>query len=87
MGKRLLQVHYRLPMHNGRHDGVFWRIYDELENASDKGTVGGTELKARLVSCNKFFVGDAVLIIERMVRTGKIRTVGFDKYAIGEDSN
>jgi MoxR-like ATPase len=75
---------------DGRHDGVFWRIYDELENSSlnrDK-TVSGQELKARLISSNKFFVGDAVLIIERMVRTGKLAGVAFDTYRRkGENSS
>jgi hypothetical protein len=67
---------------DGRHDGVFWRIYDELESASDnrEKTVSGQELKSRLVSSNKFFVGDAVLIIERMIRTGKLCIIGFDTY-------
>jgi hypothetical protein len=67
---------------DGRHDEVFWRKYDELEDASPNGdkTVRGEELKARLVSSNKFFVGDAVLIIERMIRTEKICNVSFDTY-------
>jgi hypothetical protein len=75
---------------DGRHDGVFWRIFDDLENSSPNGnkTVRGQELKARLVSSNKFFVCDAVLIIERMVRTGKICNVAFDTYCRkGENSN
>ena len=63
---------------DGTHDEVFWRIFDELENG-DKIVRGG-ELKARLVSSNKFFVGDTVLITDRMVRTGKICNVGFDTY-------
>jgi hypothetical protein len=63
---------------DGRHDEVFWRIFDELENG-DKIVRGG-ELKARLVSSNKFYVGDAVVITERMIRTGKICNVVFDTY-------
>jgi hypothetical protein len=45
-------------------------IFDELQNkCSDKMTVYGHEPKDRLVSRNKFFVGIAVLIIERMEQT------------------
>jgi hypothetical protein len=65
---------------DGRYDDVFWLIYDELESASDKRTVNGRELKARLVSSNKFFVGDAVLITERMVSTGQLCLIGYDTY-------
>jgi hypothetical protein len=47
---------------DGSNDDVFWQIFDELQNQSpDKKTVNGYKLKARLVSTNKFFVGDAVL--------------------------
>ena len=63
------------------NDNIFWQIFDELQSQSpDKKTVNGHKLKARLVSTNKFFVGDAVLVIERMERIGKIRSVGFDEY-------
>jgi MoxR-like ATPase len=65
---------------DGRHDGVFWRIYEELESKSDKRTVSGQELKARLISSNKFFVSDAVLITERMISTGQLRILKFDTY-------
>jgi hypothetical protein len=66
---------------DGSNDNIFWQIFDELQNQSpDKKTVNGYKLKARLVSSNKFFVGDAILTIERMERTGKIRSVDFDEY-------
>jgi hypothetical protein len=66
---------------DGSNDDIFWQIFDELQNQSpDKKTVNGYKLKARLVSSNKFFVGDAILTIERMERTGKIRSVDFDEY-------
>jgi hypothetical protein len=66
---------------DGSNDDVFWQIFDELQNQSqDKKTVNGHKLKATLVSSNKFFVGDAVLIIERMERTARIKSVGFDEY-------
>ena len=69
---------------DGRHDKVFWRVFDELAAATPTRTVNGKELKARLVSSNKFFVGDAILIIERMVHTGKLCNVAFDTYRRGE---
>ena len=66
---------------DGSNDNIFWQIFDELQNQSpDKKTVNGHKLKARLVSTNKFFVGDAVLIIEGMQRISKIISVGFDEY-------
>jgi hypothetical protein len=66
---------------DGSNDDIFWQIFDELQNQSpDKKTVNRYKLKARLVSTNKFFVGDAVLIIGRMERTAKIKSVGFDGY-------
>jgi hypothetical protein len=67
---------------SGKFDILFWQIFDELKGMSPSGeeTVKGQELKARLVSTNKFFVGDAVLIIQRMERTGQIEKVGFDTY-------
>jgi hypothetical protein len=55
----------------------FWRIYDELEGASDKKTVSGQELK---VTSNKFFVGEAALITERMVRTEQLCLISYDAY-------
>ena len=46
---------------DGSNDNIFWQIFDELQSQSpDKKTVNGHKLKARLVSTNKFFVGDAV---------------------------
>ena len=63
------------------NDNIFWQIFDELQSQSpDKKTVNGHKLKARLVSTNKFFVGDAVFVIERMERIAKIISVGFDEY-------
>ena len=56
------------------NDNIFWQIFDELQSQSpDKKTVNGHKLKARLVSSNNFFVGDAVLVIERMELTARIR--------------
>ena len=66
---------------DGSNDNLFWQIFDDLQNqSSDKKIVNGHKLKARLVSSNKFFVGYAVLIIERMERISQIISVGFDEY-------
>jgi hypothetical protein len=66
---------------DGSNDDVLWRIFDELQSQSpDKKTVNAHKHKAKLVSTNKFFVGDAVLIIERMERISQIISVGFDEY-------
>jgi hypothetical protein len=46
----------------------------------DKNTVSGQELKLELVSSGKFFIGDAVQIIEDMVKAGKLEEVSFDTY-------
>jgi hypothetical protein len=60
---------------DGSYDNIFWQVFDELQSRSpDIKTVNGYKLKARLVSTNKFFVGDAVLVIERMERTTKIKS-------------
>jgi hypothetical protein len=60
---------------------MFWQIFDELQNQSqNKKTVNGYKLKASSASFNKFFVCDAVLTNERMERTAKIISVGFDEY-------
>jgi hypothetical protein len=75
---------------------IFWKIYSDLENEEllkssnvdnisitmqiDKNTISGTELKKRLVSSNKFFAGDAVSIIEEMVKAGRLEKVSFDTY-------
>ena len=66
---------------DGSNDNIFWQIFDELQGPSqDKKIVNGHKLKARLVSTNKYFVSDAVFVIERMERTTKIKSVGFDEY-------
>jgi hypothetical protein len=53
----------------------------ELESQSnDGGVVEHSKLQSSLVSSNGFFVGDAQLIIEEMVKAGKIIEVDFHKY-------
>ena len=64
---------------DGSNDNIFWQIFELHSQSPDKKTVNGHKLKARLVSTNKFFVGDTVLVIERMERTAKIKSVGFNE--------
>jgi hypothetical protein len=50
---------------------VFWRVFEELASNSN-GLVDYDKLQQRLVSTGKFYVGEAVLMIEHIKRTGKI---------------
>lgn len=61
------------------HFNLFWQRYHELEEQSPP-LVRGRKLKASLVSSNKFFVGDAVLIVEFMLKTGQIVEVDYNTY-------
>jgi len=46
----------------------------------DKRTVGGQELRQRLVSSGKFITSDAQMMIEEMVRRGELKLVSYDTY-------
>ena len=67
---------------------VFDRVFDELARESeasarmqdDKGPVGRDELQNRLVLTGMFDVGDALMIIEDMVRIKKIKIVMLNTY-------
>ena len=50
---------------------IFSRIFEELSN-DNNGLVNYDRLQERLVSTGKFFVGDAVLMIEHMEKIGEI---------------
>ena len=52
---------------------VFRRVIDEISN---DGLVDYDKLQQRLVSTGKFFVGEAVLMIEHMEKIGKIEQTG-----------
>jgi hypothetical protein len=49
----------------------------------DKTTVGGQELKQRLVSCGFFTTSDAQMMIEEMVSKGELKVVSYDTYVRG----
>jgi hypothetical protein len=64
----------------------FWRIYDELEGEQhdnridiDKNTVGGEDLRHRLLSSN-VHQSDAAMIIQVMVKEGYLEEVSFDTF-------
>jgi MoxR-like ATPase len=62
-------------------EGIFWERFEELASQNnDVGIVDHTKLQASLVSSDRFHVGDARLIIEEMVKAGKIIEVDFHKY-------
>jgi hypothetical protein len=50
---------------------IFWRVFEELSN-DHNGLVGYDKLQEILVSTGKFFVGEAVLMIEHMEKIGEI---------------
>jgi hypothetical protein len=50
---------------------IFLRFFEELSN-DNNGLVGYDKLQERLVSTGRFFVGEAVLMIEHMEEIGKI---------------
>jgi hypothetical protein len=61
---------------------TFWQKFEELAN-SDSGIVDHAKLEQALTTSNKKFfpsAGDVLLMIEIMLRTGKVIEVGFHKY-------
>lgn len=59
---------------------LFWERFSRLEEQSSDNTVNGKELKADLVSSNRFYVGDATHVVEFMVNSRKIDEIGYDMY-------
>ena len=59
---------------------VFWQRFKELEHKSPDGTVKGQDLRGSLVSSGKFYQSDAAMIIERLMKTGKIEEISFDTF-------
>ena len=68
---------------------IFWRVFKELGVASNSnGLVDYDKLQQRLVSTGKFFVGEAVLMIEHMEKSGKIEHTGdYHVYRIRESAS
>jgi hypothetical protein len=70
----------------------FRKIYDEIADEQkklrncmevDKTTVGGQEIKQRLVSSGFFTTSDAQMMIEEMVHQGELKVVSYDTYVRG----
>ena len=70
---------------------LFWQIYNELESVQaanqdnhtdiDRQTVSGQQLRNGLVSSGKFFAGEAVEILDHMIKvTKQLEQVSFDTY-------
>lgn len=70
---------------------VFYQAFNELEYASnhgypgsyssnDKGTVGGEELRLRIVSSDNFTADDANWIVDEIQRVGNIKKEAFDTF-------
>jgi hypothetical protein len=49
-------------------ESIFFKVFEELSKDNGNGLIGYEKLRLRLISTGKFFAGDAVLIIEHMVR-------------------
>ena len=50
---------------------IFWHVFEELSNDGN-GLVDHYKLHGRLLSTGKFYAGEAVLMIERIIKIGKI---------------
>ena len=50
---------------------IFQRVFEELSNHAN-GSVDYYNLQERLLSTGKFYAGEAVLMIDHMVKEGKI---------------
>ena len=53
------------------NEAVFWHIFKELSK-SDNGLVAYDKLQERLIATAKLDAGESVLMIDYIVKTGKI---------------
>jgi hypothetical protein len=66
---------------------IFLHVFEDLSNANN-GPVGYDQLQERLVSTGKFYVGDAVLMIDHMDKIGKIEpTRDYHKYRLKKSAS
>jgi hypothetical protein len=75
---------------HGKKEDVLWETYVPLEEQqeqdpnnqmqADKKTVGGAQLRERLVSSGHFSQDEAIEIISDMVKVGKLKEVMLDTY-------
>jgi len=69
---------------------VFWQVYERLElyeqqkpsnySQSDKNTVSGMKLQESLLATGKFHNNEAAVILENMVKVGKLKQVMLDTF-------
>lgn len=69
---------------------TFWRIFGDLEATAstdnqstmtlDKNTVSGEKLRGRIVSSGKFYQSDAAMILDDMIKAGRIEQCAYDTY-------
>jgi hypothetical protein len=65
---------------------IFQRVFEELSNQGN-GSVDYHNLQERLLSTGKFYAGEAVLMIDHMVKEGKIEQTGdYHLYRIKESA-
>jgi hypothetical protein len=63
---------------------IFWHAFKELSNNNNE-LVSYDKLQERLISTRKFYVGEAVLMIEHMEKIGKVeKTEQYNVYKIGK---
>ena len=63
---------------------IFWRIFNDLSK-NNNGLVAYDKLQERLISTGKLDAGGSVLMIDHMVRAGKIEKTGdYNIYRIGK---
>jgi hypothetical protein len=61
---------------------IFWRIFNDLSK-NNNGLVAYDKLQERLISTGKLDAGGSVLMIDHVVRAGKIeKTRGYNIYKI-----
>lgn len=75
---------------HAKREDIFWKVYDGLESEelndrsnfleADKNTVNGKKLQERLIATGEFHNGDAELMLQNMVKAGKLELVMLDTY-------
>ena len=67
------------------NEHVFWRVFKELANENNDGLVSYDKLQERLISTGKLDAGESVLMIEHIIKTGKIeKTEHYNVYRVGK---
>jgi hypothetical protein len=68
------------------NEPIFWHVFKELSK-NNNGLVSHDKLQEGLISTGKFYAGEAVLMIEHMIKTGKIeKTEQYHAYRVAKPS-